>query len=49
MSSFSVGTIAGNIENIESLPESRCYATPCILNNEIYIIGGCDKMGTPIK
>jgi len=47
--SFALGSINGEYEPVESLPEPRCYATPCILKDEVYIIGGCDKIGTPIR
>ena len=46
---FLIGSIKGEFEELESLPQARCYSTPCLLDNKIILIGGCDKSGTPVS
>jgi len=48
MVSVMLGSVKMEFEEIESIPEARCYSTACVINKELHIIGGCDSKGKPV-
>ena len=43
--SFTLGNIKGEYKLCASLPEASCNASAAVLNEKIYLIGGCDRKG----
>jgi len=35
-------------ESLRKMVYPRVFATPVIIENSIYVVGGCDQMGTPV-